>query len=224
MIPTFLLKLKCRITHLDVVKCRVLLLLEGAHVVTEHHLIEQFVPRLTYCLHHVAAAAAAIVLENHAHMGSLISSGMHAHWTVLWNWVLNDRSCREMQREKGAKPGCLEVSRVERRRRCLCPSWPEMELDWMICSWEDQWAMEPPHGTCLQSSETKNKYPKGVSFSIGVIRKVQQNICVCNDCKYFPIPVIGPWRQPHFPSQIHTSQGSGKQSSWRGTASQMRAC
>lgn len=53
-------------------------LLEGAHVVTEHHLIEQFVPRLTYCLHHVAAAAAAVVLENHAHMGSLISTaGMY---------------------------------------------------------------------------------------------------------------------------------------------------
>ena len=34
-------------------------LLERAHVVTERHLIEQLLPWLTYCLHHVAA----IVLE-----------------------------------------------------------------------------------------------------------------------------------------------------------------
>ena len=63
------------INYLAVVKCRVLSLLERAHVVAEHHLIEQFLPRLAYCLHHVAAAAAAaIVLENHAHMGSFISA------------------------------------------------------------------------------------------------------------------------------------------------------
>jgi hypothetical protein len=62
------------INYLAVVKCRVLSLLKRAHVVAEHHLIEQFLPWLAYCLHNVAAAAATIVLEIHAQMGSLISS------------------------------------------------------------------------------------------------------------------------------------------------------
>jgi hypothetical protein len=45
-------------------------------------LIEQFLPRLAYCLHHVAAAA-DIVLENHAHMGSLISSAACRFYSTL---------------------------------------------------------------------------------------------------------------------------------------------
>jgi len=46
---------------LPVVLSLALSLLERAHVVTEHHLIEQLLPWLTYCLHHVAAIVLKIL-------------------------------------------------------------------------------------------------------------------------------------------------------------------
>lgn len=54
------------------ITCRLLItlaLLERAHVVTEHHLVEQLWPWPTYCLRHVAAAVLEIyiVQTNHDH-------------------------------------------------------------------------------------------------------------------------------------------------------------
>lgn len=126
ILPASIISSVLQVCLLHYITCRLLItlaLLERAHVVTEHHLVEQLWPWPTYCLRHVAAAVLLeiyIVQTNHDTVVDTLelNPGRRPCGTVVEGKETEGRPAgkRCWRRRRGARR-----SGGRRRWRAYCP-------------------------------------------------------------------------------------------------------
>lgn len=104
-------------------------LLERAHVVTEHHLAEQLLPWLTYCLHHVAATVLTMLRRRQgvrllAKLTTILWSSRIILNDHVWYWYVDGNEQIEGKPEGKRRWRCRRrrgPRRTGRSWRCACP-------------------------------------------------------------------------------------------------------